>query len=225
MKKIIFGLICLVFSTSAAAQIHEIGLALGGSNYVGDIGPTDYFKPNKLAGGVLYKWNKSPRHAWRASFTQTTLSSNDRDSKVPSRRDRGYSFRTTTQELSLGLEFNFFPFDLHSLRPQLTPYIYSGLSAIRYDNQYFINGGTEFDKKKFALAIPMVVGVKANISPRWVVAAEIGARYTYTDNLDASNPDITDAIKFGNTNSNDWFMFSLLSLTYTFGNNPCFCPE
>ncbi|OYQ41508.1 type IX secretion system protein PorG [Flavobacterium aurantiibacter] len=225
MKKIIFGLICLVFSTSATAQIHEIGLALGGSNYVGDIGPTDYFKPNKLAGGILYKWNKSPRHAWRASFTQTTLASNDRDSKVPSRRDRGYSFRTTTQELSLGLEFNFFPFDLHSLRPQLTPYIYSGLSAVRYDNQYFINGGTEYDKKELTMAIPMVVGVKANISPRWVLAAEIGARYTYTDNLDASNPDITNAVKFGNTNSNDWFMFSLLSLTYTFGNNPCFCPE
>ncbi|WP_298146017.1 DUF6089 family protein [Flavobacterium sp.] len=225
MKKIIFGLICLVFSTSATAQIHEIGLALGGSNYVGDIGPTDYFKPNKLAGGILYKWNKSPRHAWRASFTQTTLASNDRASDVPSRRDRGYSFRTTTQELSLGLEFNFFPFDLHSLRPQITPYVYSGLSVVRYDNQYFLNGGTEYDKKEFTMAIPMVVGVKTNISPRWVIAAEIGARYTYSDNLDASNPDIPNAIKFGNINSNDWFMFSLLSLTYTFGNNPCFCPE
>lgn len=225
MKKIIFGLLCLIFSTSVTAQIHEIGLVLGGSNYVGEIGPTTYFNPNKLAGGIVYKWNKSPRHAWRASFMQTTLSANDTDTDVPSRRDRGFSFSTTVQELSAGLEFNFFPFDLHSLRPQVTPYVYSGLSAVRYDNQYFINGGTEFDKKKFTLAIPMVVGVKASIAPRLVLAAELGARYSYSDNLDASNPDLENAVKFGNINSNDWYMFSLLSLTYTFGNNPCFCPE
>jgi hypothetical protein len=33
----------------------------------------------------------------------------------------------------------------------------------------------------------MIVG-KSNITPSLILAAEVGARYTFTDNLDASNP-------------------------------------
>jgi hypothetical protein len=34
------------------AQIHEVGVFLGGSNYIGDIGRTDYI-PNKLHLGTI----------------------------------------------------------------------------------------------------------------------------------------------------------------------------
>jgi hypothetical protein len=54
------------------AQIHEVGVFLGGSNY-GDIGPTTYISPNRPAIGVLYKWNKSPRHSYRFSYTQSKI--------------------------------------------------------------------------------------------------------------------------------------------------------
>ncbi len=211
--------------TFVNAQIHEVGIFAGGSNYIGDIGPTNYINPNKLALGIVYKWNKSTRHSWRASFVQSTLRGNDARSDVPSRYLRGYQFKNTVQELSAGLEFNFFDFDLHDLKRQVTPYVFTGLNYFRYDYQYFINGGTEYDKKEFALAIPMVVGVKSNITPKFVIGLEVGARYTFTDNIDASNPDLPNAFKFGNINNKDWYVFSLLSLTYTFGNNPCFCPE
>jgi hypothetical protein len=46
------------------SQIHEVGVFYG-SNYIGDIGPTTYIAPNEPAFGILYKWNKSPRHAYR----------------------------------------------------------------------------------------------------------------------------------------------------------------
>jgi hypothetical protein len=55
------------------AQIHEVGVFLGGSNYIGDIGPTTYISPNEPAIGVLYKWNKSPRHSYRFSYTQSKI--------------------------------------------------------------------------------------------------------------------------------------------------------
>jgi len=83
----------------------------------------------------------------------------------------------------------------------------------------------EFRKKEFALAIPMVLGAKSNITPHLILGVEVGARYTFTDNIDASNPDLPNALQFGNINNKDWYVFSGITLTYTFGNNPCFCPQ
>ena len=61
----------------------------------------------------------------------------------------------------------------------------------------------------------------------FVIGAEVGFRYTFTDNLDGSNPknDNFETLRFGNLNSNDWYVFTGLTLTYTFGKNPRFCTE
>jgi protein involved in ribonucleotide reduction len=60
---------------------------------------------------------------------------------------------------------------------------------------------------------------KSNITPSLIVALEMGARYTLTDNLDGSNPkkESLKSSQFGNINNNDWYV--LLTLTYTFGEN------
>ena len=55
-------------SHTATSQIHEIGVLTGGSNYIGDIGSTNYIAPRTMALGVLYKWNKSKRYSYRASI-------------------------------------------------------------------------------------------------------------------------------------------------------------
>ncbi len=72
----------------------------------------------------------------------------------------------------------------------------------------------------------MTVGYKSTLGSKFVIAAEIGARYTFTDNLDGSNPsgsDEIDSLQFGNINNNDWYVFTGITLTYTFGRKPCFC--
>jgi hypothetical protein len=67
--------------------------------------------------------------------------------------------------------------------------------------------------------------VKANVFESIILGVEVGARYTMTDNLDGSNPKnkILAPLKFGDINSNDWYVFSGITLTYTFGNRPCYC--
>ena len=209
------------------AQIHEIGVFAGGSNFVGDVGPTTYVSPNKLAFGLLYKWNKSPRHSYRFSYTQSKITSNDLDSKEASRNQRGYRFDNSIKEVSLGLEFNFFDFNLHESNTKITPYLYSGLSYFRYDALYVFNGQTEKDKNDGSFAIPMNLGIKSNITRSLILAAEVGARYTLSDNIDGSNPKNTNLeyLRFGNINNNDWYVFSGVTLTYTFGNKPCYCAE
>jgi hypothetical protein len=47
MNKIFIYFFFPVMATHA--QIHEVGVFLGGSNYIGDIGPTTYISPNEPA--------------------------------------------------------------------------------------------------------------------------------------------------------------------------------
>ena len=206
------------------AQIHEIGVFLGGSNYIGDVGPTTYIAPNEPAFGLLYKWNKSPRHSYRFSYTQSEITSNDLNSKETSRNQRNYRFENDLKEVSLGLEFNFFDFNLHESSTKITPYVASGLNyflakytLINAKADLTVAGRTE---RRKSIAIPIIVGIKSKITPSFVLALETGARYTLTDNIDGSfNQD------FGNINNNDWYVFSGVTLTYTFGDKACYCAE
>ena len=227
LMKRIFLFIFILGLTKLNAQIHEVGVFLGGSNYIGDVGKANYVNPNELAYGLVYKWNKSPRHSWRISYTQSKITANDLDSEVPGRVKRGYDFENNIKELSLGLEFNFFDFNLHNFDKLITPYVYSGLSYTNYDELYIINGVSKIDINHGTFAIPMIVGVKSNIMPNLILGVEVGARYTMTDNLDGSLPknENLEPLKFGNINSKDWYVFSGFTLTYTFGEKPCYCAD
>ncbi|NDP26077.1 MAG: hypothetical protein GZ087_01430 [Flavobacterium sp.] len=222
----LFNLLFLFFFLTMNAQIHEIGVFVGGSNYIGDVGSTTYISPNKPAMGLLYKWNKSPRLAYRFSINGAYIYANDIDSNEPGRNLRGFHFRNSIKEVSLGLEFNFFDFNLHEVERKYTPYVHSGLSYFRSHDAYLSSGQiVMLDHHSGALAIPMTLGIKSNVFPHVILAMEIGARYTFTDNLDGSNPKDEIFPKFGNINNNDWYVFSGLTLTYTFGNKPCYCAE
>ena len=119
---------------------------------------------------------------------QSTISGNDLDSEVPARYQRGYKFKNEIKEFSAGLEFNFFDFNLHDGKKKITPYVFLGVSYFSYDELFVVNGETKKDYSASTFGIPIIVGVKSNIADQWDLAAEVGVRYTYTDNLDGSNP-------------------------------------
>ncbi len=218
-------------STGMYAQQFEVGAFAGGANFIGDVGRTNYILPNSPVGGLLAKWNRSPRHSIRLSLLYAEISADDTKSDDTRRQQRGYSFDNTIAEASLGLEFNFFEFDLSEPLPQSTPYIYTGITYFRADhvwlkngrNNNLVNEGTNWD-----FAIPMVMGYKEAITRDIIGAIEIGARYTFTDNIDGSWPEEylgrrEPALEFGNRNTNDWYVFTGISFTFTFGRKPCYC--
>ncbi len=208
------------------AQNYEVGLFAGGANYIGDIGATTYINPNKPVIGALFKWNKSIRYSWRASIIRAGIRGVDSASDSEARKERDYSFNNTITEFSAGLEVNFVKFNLHKMGPAFTPYLYTGVTYFTYGNRRFQGAGQVDMGKKGSFSIPMTIGVKKNISRFFVIGAEIGARYTFTDNLDGSNAEGYENISFGNVESNDWYVFSGITFTYMFGRKPCYdCSE
>ncbi|WP_224483940.1 DUF6089 family protein [Robertkochia aurantiaca] len=218
--------ILLFLTCFASAQTYEIGAFAGGSNYIGDVGPTTYINPNSVAIGGLAKWNLSNRYSYRLSVIYTQLQSDDADSENSARQQRDFSFENDLLEVSVGMEFNFVEFNLHDFSNPVTPYIYGGVSYVRYNDLYFEGNTAEHNRNKSTFAIPMALGVKGKIGTRFVLGGEIGARYTFTNNLDGSDPGTQDVginpVRFGNSFSDDWFVFTGVTLTYTFGKKPCY---
>ncbi|HUH45648.1 MAG TPA: DUF6089 family protein [Arenibacter sp.] len=205
-------------------QTYEVGLFAGGTNNIGDVGRTNFILPSGPAFGGVFKWNKSKRYAWRASVIYGEFTADDAKSDIPSRRKRNFSMDNQVLEVSAGLEFNFVEYNLHRLGPAFTPYLYTGVTYFRYGYHYFdANQLQDFGQKDGTFAIPMTVGAKLRLSQFFILGAEIGARYTFTDNLDASNPKGSnyERFRFGNIFSDDWYVFSGITLTYTFGRKPC----
>lgn len=228
MRYLIVFFFVIFSNLESFGQIHEIGIYAGGSNFIGDIGSTKYIAPNQPAFGAIYKWNRSPRHSFRFTLINTDLEGIDKNSDDPRRKQRDYNFKNNIVELSVGIEFTFLDFNLHDPGNKSTPYLFTGITFANFENYFFNNNGARVyeNTNSNAYGIPMVVGFKTTIAEKLIFAVEIGARYTFTDELDGSVPDTKDFIdiySFGNTNNNDWYVFTGATITYTFGRKPCYC--
>ena len=228
MKKIVFLLILTCGFWSTKAQIHELGVFIGGSNTIADIGSTKFAYANSPALGLVYKWNITTRYAIRASFVNSKLKSYDYYAQDLSRFNRFLAVDNTINEFSLGFEVNFFEFNLHDDDKELTPYIYAGVGYFAHDLlEIPLNFPTDPIVKYdggMDLSIPVIVGIKASLSPLFVLSLETGIRYALTDNIDGSLPD-NPLLQRGAAYNNDWYVFTGFTFSYTFGQIPCYCKE
>ena len=226
-----FTAILLIVTTSflGHSQTYEVGVILGGANLIGDVGSTTYLSPNTFAYGVIGKWNRSSRHAFRFSIMSAELNGDDSDSHESRRQERGYTFNNSITELSAGLEFTFWEFNMYSGRRVSTPYLFTGLNYFFYKASYIRPSEKKFIDYEGArsLSIPMAIGYKVMFATNFVLAIEIGARYSFTDDLDGSDPignlEDQEELKFGNLNNNDWYIFTAININFTFGRKPCYC--
>jgi len=222
MKKLVLFISFICITITSNAQINEIGFFVGGSNYIGDIGPEYYVNPNNLMGGLIYKWNVNPRMALRGTFTYSQLSADDADATNPGRQLRSLRFTNSIKELAAGLEYNYYDYNIDNHSQRQTPYLLVEIAAVNYNVVTAETAAQEYEySSKTSLAIPFGVGYKTRIARDFAMAAEIRATYTFTDELDYNNYDI-ESLTFGNPNSNDWYMFVGLSFVYAFGRPPCY---
>jgi hypothetical protein len=219
MRRYLFILFTFITGVSFS-QIHEVGIFLGGSTFIGDIGASNYILPNKVAGGLVYKYNLNPRIAIRGNYTVLPISGVDADSDNEFRVQRNFKFNNTLHEIAAGLEFNFFEYNVRSLGHTFTPYILAQVAAYNYKTPESIVGGNVQFTSSFSMAIPLGIGIKGRISDHLAFAFESAVRLTFQDNLDYTTDKIT-SLNFGG-NGNDFYTFTGFSLVYTFGRPACY---
>lgn len=117
---------------------------------------------------------------------------------------RNLSFQTPIYEIAEMVEFNFQRFGLNYNNKLLSPYVFFGVAAFRFEPTRLENTDinlhnlkTEGQKKSYSLiqpSVPMGFGIKAAMKPRknhgiWILGLEGFWRKTFTDYLDDVNAD------------------------------------
>jgi hypothetical protein len=209
VKKNCLIILFLIASLLCHAQRSEVGTMIGTSFYFGDLNSIP-FQNAKFAGGLVYRYNFSPRWALKANILFGKIAATDKKNHSLGKdangnyfwnyKDRGLSFVSPISEISAQVEVNFFNVYNVSHLNQISPYLFGGVALFSFNPQakyqdkiYNLQPigtegqGRERMPKKYPLtgfAIPFGIGFKANIGRYLSVGAEWGLRFTFTDYLD-----------------------------------------
>ena len=218
MKKLFLAYIFVLATSTLSAQVFEIGLFAGGSNYVGDVGPSYYINPNFPAVGGIAKFNFTPRINFRGTLIYTQLNAKDAKSDANFRVQRGLNMVNNIIEASGGVEFNFFKYSMNKVGFDKTPYIIAKASVVNY-RTFFVRDNATWSKRKFAFAPTAGIGYKMRIAENLAMSIESSFRYTFQDDIDSTSINLIDV---GNPDSDDWYIFTGFTITYGFGRPGCY---
>ena len=182
----------------------EIGVTVGGMNYIGDLNNQSMFGKVNLAYGGLFRYNFDERWSMRLDIDYGHVEGGNPDYIVR----RNLSFRSHIFEGALRAEFNFFPFSMRDDQFDWTPYIFGGIGFFSFNPTAFytdpINGtqgwydlqplGTEGQnmplltgRSPYSLMqfnMPFGLGFKYCPSKSFTLSLEYGFRKTWTDYID-----------------------------------------
>ncbi len=225
LRRISLFMCFLVFGTMAKAQYnHEIGIAGGGSFYMGDANLNIPFYKTKPSYGGFYQYNIDTRFALKANVLISEIEGDSRDfAYIFPNNQVGY-FNRSIVDLSANLHFNFFDLGqskYYNSRNNITPYITIGLGFLAYNNIYVGDNVYKF-------SIPFGIGGKWNINNRITLGAEWKMHKLFIDDLDVtniessilSNPYQTTETSFFDT---DWYSAATLNLSVNLFNTRKFC--
>lgn len=143
-KKLLFSFLAFLGMVSVKAQRNELGVRLGMSNLVGDVGRTNYIlqKPLDLDrvsewgfpfyGGLLYRFNFNPHQTVRVDLGYNQIQFSDKAAKEEYRVNRNSYGKNNVYETSLMFEYNFFPINNEQVS-MVSPYIFGGIGALMFD--------------------------------------------------------------------------------------------
>lgn len=209
------------------AQRHEVGMRMGTSNVVGDIGKTSYIQSRSygvtrtpLIIGGNYKMNFNPYQGVRLSVSYMYIDFDDMKAKERYRNLRGSFDTNEILETSLTFEYNFFSVNNQMKRASSmwSPYIFAGVSGLWYEiprysftvtqnrttKSYAVRHKAEEKGGRFSVGIPLGIGIKYKFSYNWAVYGELTFRPTFTDELDYNNVENTDyTVEYLGISTND----------------------
>jgi len=195
MPKFVAFILFLFISYHLQAQTWEVGGAVGGAGYIGDLNPNNPVKISGVSGGVFVARNFDGYLSARLNVAYGKISADDSKSSSEQFRDRNLSFNSPIKEASLIGQFNFMNYIPDAGRNKYTPYIYSGIGWATYSphanylgDSYSLRDltteGQTRPYKSGTLVVPYGVGIKYNFNGKWTAGADLGYRFTFTDYLD-----------------------------------------
>jgi len=153
------------------AQRYELGVQLGASNLVGDVGRTNYIYPlpvnNSEKGsygipiyaGAVFRMNFNPHQTLRFNLGYANVYFSDRFAKENYRKQRAHTNEEiygVTNNMFVGealFEYNFFPVNNEQKNGLLSPYIFAGIGGMLY-NQPRMEFQNDFNRDKNGIPSP-----------------------------------------------------------------------
>lgn len=200
-----------IFPLHAKSQeVHDIGVHLGSSSYLGDFNNINIFKNPSFRVGAHYRYNFSDYSSIRASLSYGQIKGGVSGVRnyLPS-VPADFQFQQSFLDLEIKYEANFLPFDpLRMKDKNFSPYLFAGIGLSFYDGNVLPT-------------IPFGVGVKYSPLERLTFALEMQFSKTFTDELDYySNLTVQKSLLI----NNDWFVFCGLVVSYRLKWGQRICP-
>lgn len=209
MKYLIAFVVLLMVANASFGQLRSryfyVGVALGATNYKGDLDDNFALKFTKPGLGFLGGYKFHPHMSARLGINQGWMGASDAKAArdIPRRR-RNLSFRSPITEVSLNLVYEFFANDRKfKYRPQYTPYLFGGVAVFAFNPQgklgndwyalqplgtegQFLSGCPDCPEpySLVQVAFPFGAGIRYKLSDKIDLNLEIGLRKTLTDYLD-----------------------------------------
>ena len=204
----------LSVSHSSLAQESEIGIELGGYNYLGDVVRKFDMSNHSLGGQVFIRQHMNEAWSFRISAGLGRLSGADDEAFDVFSANRRASFEGTLIQSDFLLEYHFLNYRNEKLEQYWSPYVLFGAGVYRFSgqDQDFNDYNTGLN-----LRIPVGIGVKVRLDRRWILGISTAAIKTNSDlidNVSALSPNIKD-YRGGNPNDDDWMFYTSISLSYT----------
>ena len=207
--QILFFLL-FIFSLKGTAQYSwDIGMGLGGANYLGEIGGNEKsrqefvndLKINQTRPGIsgFVRYRLSPALYLKGSLSGLRIQGSDNLSTNPSRVGRNLHFRNDIIEFATTAEINYYQLNdvgrTRRYRVDFRSYVFFGLAAYYHNPKANFNGSwvelnplrTEGQVKPYSLyqvSIPFGMGFYYTVKRRHRFGWEFGWRKTFTDYLD-----------------------------------------
>lgn len=209
-------IILLSQKISAQEYEYEIGGVLGTSFYMGDANKSKLYQNPHLATGVLFRYNKNFRWAYKGNLLIGGVSGDTRKSGNVFPKGEDVSFSRTFVELGGQVEYNFFHYsDKYQYlgTRRFSPYLFTGL-GMTYGSG---------DKSFYGVNLPLGIGLKYKWKDRLNVGFEFSFRKLFGDSFDVTSNDKDLSldnpynIKSSFFKNKDWYVLTMFSITWDFG--------
>ena len=256
MKYLIFSF-CFLLSVQTFSQRYELGVSFGNSNYIGDLSSRLVLKNTREAIGFFGKKNISKFWSFRLNYNYARILS--ADSNLKYNKLRNLSFSNKLNEFAGIFEFNYKPYAVGSLPNTATFYVMFGLAltfhnptaeyqGITYNLRELTTEGQSKQYPRFAVAMPLGVGYKWDVSKTFIMSLEMGFRWAFTDYLDdvsGNYPELAGKLPIaaqlsdrsvekndvplsyvnkqrGDANPFDWYVITGIHFAYRLKPSPCY---